>query len=112
MSGCEKEEKEKIMTKYQYVRVYIDYRRVISTDHQTSEWIIDEIKKIVPSCSTKGEEYDLHDRLVEFSLHKLDGKDGRVMHHIIQLLCEIGFEPFSTDTKGGDRRVDFRRKTE
>ena len=103
------------MAKYQFVRVWLTMGRIYSTDPQLSDWILGEIRKIMPSCTTRHEEYDLHGDLIGFGLHKLEGKDGQVLHQVLRMLLNIGFEPFSTSSEVVHERpmfVDLRRKVE
>ena len=81
------------MEKYIYVRISFD-NYILSSDPSILSWVFTEAKKLIPSCATRAEFYDVTGERVSFQLHQLNNKDFEVYVWLIKLLCENGYEPF------------------
>jgi len=89
------------MGSYKYVRVCPaePYVTLFSTDPQLVEWILVELKKIIPSYGFVRKTKDLSGQTYECALKHLQGKDPEVWMWIIQQLCLKGWEPFAVSEK-------------
>lgn len=103
------------MQKYVYVRLYETSPLVWATDPSVLDWIFGEVKKHVPTCAIRNEDYDLAGVRVGFTLHQLQNKELLVAKWLIRLLCDNGFEPFEVtpaSDSGMLRWLHFRRAVE
>jgi hypothetical protein len=95
------------MKKYEYATV-MPYNQVelFSTDSKVVTWLVEELKKKIPSCHIQSELKDLADNTVFVKLEYLSGKDLSVGYWVMQQFCQNGWEPFAHDY--GNGKIHFR----
>ena len=86
------------MRKYQYVRVGGTEKNVDvwCSDYAVFDWLLNNTKRIMPSCTTDSEVYGLVDnKIIGARLRRLQSKGVMVRDWLVGFLCENGFEPFA-----------------
>jgi len=80
------------------------------TDSEAIESVLDELKKLVPSCRVRKAE-TISGETYHWGISKLRDQDWAVAFWIIKQLCLQGWEPFSTsDNSYGDLKwLNLRR---
>ncbi len=78
------------MTAYNYFELSYSPTeiRLFSTQDQALEWIMEEVKKIIPTCQA-------HRASGITTIEGLQTKEHLIATEIVRLLCEKGWEPFS-----------------
>ena len=98
------------MKTYKYAKVHPQYHvEMYSTDPQVINWILSELKKIIPTFSfTRKSTTDFSGKAFEFRIDQLQNKDYIVGMWIIQQLCQNGWEPFGVTGNGDDEIIHLR----
>ena len=87
------------MGSYKYLEItQIIGISVLCTEEATLDWILSEVKRLVPTCKAKtasfgGENWHI-------SMKKLQSHDQAIMWWIMQQLCRQGWEPFAVHAVG------------
>jgi hypothetical protein len=92
------------MKRYHYLRLYISRKGGIffyCTDPQTVNWIVGEVKKIVPTCSLDSP-LTTHNKISQ-----LQDKDGEIGYWLVQMLCLKGWEPFAVTSTYKEKFPDY-----
>jgi hypothetical protein len=88
-----------------------------STDPDTLDWILNQVKTIVPSAEAGDAQYDATGAVSACRLRRLQNKDRAVAYWVKRLLCDNGFEPFALAHAGAAAgmwlcAVHFRKAVE
>ena len=105
------------MARYRFVQLVRRQTEISSTDPSVIDWVVESVRKYIPSCDTRNHRHDLMGDVSVCELHKLQGKDAQVAEWLPRLLCENGFEPFAetASTSEGDTEtwyLHFRQRIE
>ena len=84
---------------YEYATTDCDWLRLLSTDPQVLNWVLAELKKLVPSCRVEWEAKDVSGETYECMIKDLKVNRQKVSNQVkwwvIRELCKQGWEPFN-----------------
>jgi hypothetical protein len=91
---------------FEYLQLFVLYRGVasskiwiISTNQQTLQSILSEIRKIlpdgIPGRFNIEEQKDISGQLTSYSLSNFNAKYPEIIYWILRWLCNQGWEPFA-----------------